>query len=663
VTWLLLLPCALAAEWTVGHGGDFATLGEAIAAATAGDTVSLLPGTYPERFTLAVPLTIRAAEGLGSAVLAGAGLDSPQALLSTGTVQDLAFTDATGVAVSMIGGARLERCWIERPGTAGVSIWSGAPSVSEVAVRDARVTAFQVLAGTPTVARSLAIDPGDVGFSISSAGTYASLVAFGGRIGFQVQVQAVLAHVAAFEAHQAGVLAFAPCTLTGALLADDAIGLDCQDQTVEASYTSFWGGTATQGCEAATLHDDLYAAPDLRTWAPSTRPPLVDLRPAPGSPLTDACAGTDATDGSVADIGPMGGELAAWIDTDGDGVPLLFDCDDASASVNLHAPELPNGLDDDCDGAVDEPTDTGFPDTGSPDTGDTGPSPEGRDLDADGWTAEDGDCEDHNRATWPGAPERVDGADNDCDGLIDEGTWVFDDDGDGASEAGGDCDDGDPTRHPDAAEGGDDGIDQDCDGTADGPGDLDRDADGWTVAAGDCDDTRRAVHPEAEDGLDGVDTDCDGVTDDGALAADQDRDGVTVGDRDCDDLDISISPTSPERADDGIDQDCDGVDLYDVDGDGDPSPAAGGTDCDDTRAEVHPGAVESCNGLDDDCDGWLDESCDSGDLDGPPGAPWHPALRAGCGCQSGGAEPKTLVGLLGLLGLAVGRRHRDRSTR
>jgi hypothetical protein len=57
----------------------------------------------------------------------------------------------------------------------------------------------------------------------------------------------------------------------------------------------------------------------------------------------------------------------------------------------------------------------------------------------------------------------------------------------------------------------------------------------------------------------------------------------------------------------------------DGDGFGDPEHTTGaleapagyvdeGTDCDDRRAEVHPGATEFCNGYDDDCDGFLDEA-------------------------------------------------------
>src|SRR5690606_16214894 len=67
------------------------------------------------------------------------------------------------------------------------------------------------------------------------------------------------------------------------------------------------------------------------------------------------------------------------------------------------------------------------------------------DLDGDGYSLEDGDCNDDDRAMFPGAAEPCDGVDNDCDGTVDEG---FDLDGDGFTTCEGDCRDNDPSSNP-----------------------------------------------------------------------------------------------------------------------------------------------------------------------------------------------------------------------
>jgi hypothetical protein len=115
---------------------------------------------------------------------------------------------------------------------------------------------------------------------------------------------------------------------------------------------------------------------------------------------------------------------------------------------------------------------------------------------------------------------------------------------------------------------------------------------------------------------------------------DLDRDGyidVELGGNDCNDGDSAVNPAAIERCD-GIDNDCDGeadnaeaVDARtwypdaDADGFGDrtaPELACDrptgflvdGTDCDDTRVNVYPGALEYCDTVDNDCDGATDEN-------------------------------------------------------
>jgi hypothetical protein len=158
------------------------------------------------------------------------------------------------------------------------------------------------------------------------------------------------------------------------------------------------------------------------------------------------------------------------------------------------------------------------------------------DADGDGAIAQSAggdDCDDGDAAIHPGAPEVCGGADDDCDGLVDDDdpdvaeppSWYLDDDGDGFGagepiqacevsgrvQADGDCDDGKPDVYPGAPEACDDAEDNDCDGARDG-NERDDDEDGTTLCAGDCDDADPAIHPAAvEICNDGVDDDCDGL--------------------------------------------------------------------------------------------------------------------------------------------------------
>lgn len=88
-------------------------------------------------------------------------------------------------------------------------------------------------------------------------------------------------------------------------------------------------------------------------------------------------------------------------------------------------------------------------------------------------------------------------------------------------------------------------------------------------------------------------------------AVDADMDGFTEND-DCDDTNADIYPGAPDEPYDGVDADCAGDSDFDADGDGFDSDAYDGDDCDDANDQVFPGGTEMCDGLDGDCDGIAD---------------------------------------------------------
>ncbi len=316
------------------------------------------------------------------------------------------------------------------------------------------------------------------------------------------------------------------------------------------------------------------------------------------------------------------------------------DCDDDEASIHPGAPELCNGLDDDCDGFTDDEDpdlDRSEAPVWYPDEDGDGYGDEGRPIQAcvrpDGLLARGGDCDDADPGIHPAAPERCNGVDDDCDGETDEDdavdapAWHLDEDGDGY---------GNPDRTTRACE-------QPSNATAD---------------ASDCDDRSAEIFPGAAESCDGLDNDCDGEIDEDdaidapAWYADTDGDGFgdpalttrscgrpegyVEDDRDCDDTSADVSPAADELCN-GVDDDCDEVvdedDAIDApswhsdadgDGFGDPGSAAPAcsqpagtsstaraTDCDDADAAINPDAAEICDRLDNDCDRLVDDDDDS----------------------------------------------------
>ena len=174
-------------------------------------------------------------------------------------------------------------------------------------------------------------------------------------------------------------------------------------------------------------------------------------------------------------------------DMDGDGVIAFTccngsrcgdDCDDSAASVAPGAAEICNGVDEDCDGLIDEGVfEVVYTDADGDGFGDPSRSHELPCIDDSAFVADSSDCDDQNAAVHPGADELCDGRDTDCDG-----TQEIDRDGDGhyapeAMCAGGplardDCDDALASTHGQALELCN-GLDDDCDGTRDEREDTD----------------------------------------------------------------------------------------------------------------------------------------------------------------------------------------------
>ncbi len=222
------------------------------------------------------------------------------------------------------------------------------------------------------------------------------------------------------------------------------------------------------------------------------------------------------------------------------------------------------------------------------------------DLDGDGFIADD--CNDADALVYPGAVELCNGVDDDCNVLIDDEpddavTFYADRDGDGYGSASdtesacdlpngfvvdsSDCDDASDEIHPGATEADcTDSTDYNCDGSV---GYADADGDGWP-ACQDCDDALLGVSPDADETCDGIDNDCDGASDEtGSIGESNwypDSDGDGYGD-----------PLQPMRA-------CDQPTGY----------VSDNLDCNDSSADAHPGGVESCDNLDNDCDGEVDDN-------------------------------------------------------
>jgi hypothetical protein len=343
-------------------------------------------------------------------------------------------------------------------------------------------------------------------------------------------------------------------------------------------------------------------------------------------------------------------------DLDGDGYEGDEDCDDSDASINIDALEVCDGIDNNCDGAVDEDVlNTFFMDQDEDGFGSDDDVAEACEA-PQGYVPNGSDCNDEDALIFPGATEVCDDIDNDCNELVDDGL----------------------------------GLDLYVDSDNDGFGDEDQPVDGCieqvgtSFISGDCDDSDPAVSPDAVEVCDGIDNNCDADIDEGVgntYYFDNDADGFgdlnsstyectrpdgsVENSGDCDDTDSMISPAASEVCDGGIDNNCDGLiddstsvnlDTFytdaDADGYGDPNAllesclqpigsVTNSDDCDDTDATLSPDTVWSVD-IDGDGYGNVQGTCFSIFMEDAYGDGWN-----------GGALEITLDGVLVDSGLSA----------
>ena len=266
-------------------------------------------------------------------------------------------------------------------------------------------------------------------------------------------------------------------------------------------------------------------------------------------------------------------------------VSIDDDCDDDNAARFPGNREICDNIDNNCDFVIDGETaidrDQFYPDRDGDSFGDPRATPLFACERPDGYVLNADDCDDSTEDINPSATEECDGADNNCDRIVDL----------------------------DAVDRQDLYVDADRDGFGNNslPTLLTCPIEGFTTIIGDCDDQRASVNPSARDiPGDGFDQNCDGrefcavdvdgdgfIGDFSLLIESPDLnctglapcpDGVTPfrGDgqcflaaavnpaTDCDELDPSINPAQTEDFGDGVDSNCDGSEICyrDVDDDG-----------------------------------------------------------------------------------------------
>lgn len=334
----------------------------------------------------------------------------------------------------------------------------------------------------------------------------------------------------------------------------------------------------------------------------------------------------------------VGNPITVYLDRDGDGVGgeeirvcqmgpgqtrTHGDCNDEDSAIYPSAPEVCDGVDQNCNMMPDEGvTSPFFADSDGDGRGDPDNIIQACGV-LPGLVTTPNDCNDSEPQAWTGRAEICDGIDNNCNARTDEGVdtqFGRDADGDGFGTNSDtlaacepptgyvanvtDCNDANPGVNPSAEEVCD-GVDTNCNGTSEELEAVDRevfyrdsDSDGYgagnallhcvqpaqtTRTPGDCDDSRPATHPGAAEFCNSIDDDCNGETDD-PYAVDArlfyaDTDGDSWG-----------NPDESVRV-------CTRPEAY----------SASEGDCNDAEPRAFPGNPEVCDGIDNGCNGQIDE--------------------------------------------------------
>jgi len=275
-------------------------------------------------------------------------------------------------------------------------------------------------------------------------------------------------------------------------------GEECDDgnRVDEDFCTSACRIVATDICAPCDGDDDCGGERDACLLLPEEPACGLSCRSAEDCPEGFVCADARSLAGApTRQCLPSAGGCTGCFDPDRDGFGVGPDCEAADCApsrgdIYPGATEVCDGIDNNCDGVIDEgiPTTEWFIDADFDGRGAAGSTPRVSCLQPANYVASADDCNDRDRLTAPAAPELCDGRDNDCDGAIDEGAvaqsfWP-DSDGDGFGAASAsaisscspvagsvtnnrDCNDSNQLVRPEVAENCNNGFDDNCNGTVD----------------------------------------------------------------------------------------------------------------------------------------------------------------------------------------------------